>query len=65
MGLEVAPFLDRNATNPVTNSINFIDFIALPFFKNFGRLHAQFNQDVVSILLENRRRWGMKEEKEP
>ncbi len=61
MGLEVAPFLDRNAGNPATNSMNFIDFLALPFFKNLGRLNAQFNRDVVPLLVENRQRWEMKE----
>lgn len=57
MGFEVAQFLDRNATSIRTNSINFIDFVALPFFKNFGRLHHSFHRDVIPILLENRQRW--------
>ncbi len=60
---EVAPFLDRNATSTVTNSINFIDFVALPFCKNFGRLNARFNDDVVSVLLENRQTWGKRVQK--
>ncbi len=57
MGLEVAPFLDRNAGNPATSSLSFIDFLALPFFKNLGKLNVLFNKDVVPILRENRQRW--------
>jgi hypothetical protein len=58
MGQEVAAFLDRNATNTTTNSINFIDFLALPFFTNFGKLDAKFDDEIVSLLLSNRKKWA-------
>jgi hypothetical protein len=48
MGQEVAAFLDRNATNTFANSINFIDFLALPFFEHMGKLDARFNREVQS-----------------
>lgn len=65
MGQEVAPFLDRNATDAATNSINFIDFIALPFFKNFGKLVPNLDHEVVAILEENRQRWVTKKDEQP
>ncbi len=40
--------------------MNFIDFLALPFFRNFGRFDQKFCHDVVAILLENRRQWKIK-----
>jgi len=56
MELDVAPFMDRNATNVAKNSMNFIDFVAAPFFKNMGKLDSKFER-VVSILALNRARW--------
>ncbi len=61
MGLEVAPLLDRNAGNQATSSMNFTDFLAMPFFVNLRRLNAKFNQDVVPLLVENRQHWEMNE----
>lgn len=58
MGLEVAAFLDRNISTTAKNTTSFIDFLALPFFKNFGKLHSQFDREVVSVLLENMQKWG-------
>ncbi len=59
MGQEVAAFVDRKVSCTAKNTANFIDFLALPFFKNFGRLHNQFDREVVSILLENVLKWGL------
>jgi hypothetical protein len=64
MGQEVAPFLDRSATTTATNSINFIDFIALPFFKNFGKLDPKLDREVVAVLYENRQRWDEQKDKQ-
>lgn len=57
MGLEPAPFLDRKATTVHKNSVNFIDFVAAPFFKTMGKLNVAFDEQVVAVLLANRLRW--------
>jgi len=57
MGFPVAAFLDRTATSMTKNSMNFIDFVAAPFFKAMGKLDKKFDEQVVSTLIANRARW--------
>jgi hypothetical protein len=47
LGLEVAAFLDRDATTISKNSINFIDFVAVPLFQLLGKLYPDFDEQVV------------------
>jgi hypothetical protein len=55
--MEVAPFLDRNATTIGKNSISFIDHVAMPLFVALGKLFPEFQREVVSVLAANRLRW--------
>jgi CheY-like chemotaxis protein len=55
--MEVAPFLDRNATTIGRNSISFIDHVAMPLFVALGKLFPEFERHVVSVLAANRTRW--------
>ncbi len=57
LGLEVAAFLDRDATTISKNSINFIDFVAVPLFQLLGKLYPDFDEQVVTLLTLNRRLW--------
>lgn len=63
LGYEVAAFLDREATTIFKNSMNFIDFFAAPLFKNLGRLHKDFDQEITTILYLNRGKWEAELEK--
>ncbi len=56
--MEVAPFLDRNATTIGKNSISFIDFVAMPLFKALGQKFPEFDKEVVALLITNRQRWS-------
>lgn len=64
LGLEVAAFLDRDATTISKNSMNFIDFVAAPLFLNMGKLNADFEDQVVTILTLNRHRWELESHKD-
>ena len=63
LGQEVAAFLDREATTVYKNSMNFIDFFAAPLFNNLGKLDPLFQEEVVTILLRNRKKWEQELEK--
>ncbi len=56
--MNVAPFLDRNATTIGKNSLIFIDAFALPLFKVMGQLFPNFETNVVPILLTNQKKWN-------
>jgi hypothetical protein len=54
--MDVAPYLDRNSTIG-NNTIVFIERVALPLFKELGRLFPEFEKVMVGSLLVNRQRW--------
>ena len=64
LGYDVAAFLDRDATTISKNSMNFIDFVAAPLFLNLGKLNAEFDDQVVTLLTLNRHRWELESLKE-
>jgi CheY-like chemotaxis protein len=55
--MNVAPFLDRNATTIGKNSLVFIDGFALPLFQAIGQLFPNFDTNIVPILITNQRKW--------
>ncbi len=54
--MEVAPFLDRNATTIGKNSLSFIDYVAMPLFIALGKRFPQFEKEVITLLATNRER---------
>jgi CheY-like chemotaxis protein len=55
--LDVAPYLDRNATTIGKNSTMFVERVAIPLFKELGRLFPEFEKVVVESLNVNKKRW--------
>jgi hypothetical protein len=61
--MEVAPYLDRNSTTIGKNSVVFVERVAIPLFKELGRLFPEFDKVVVETLNVNRQRWEEEESK--
>ncbi len=56
-GMAVPEFLDRHVTTVATNSVSFINGLALPLFKALGRLFPEFDTEVVALLVANKAKW--------
>eukprot|EP01105_Mastigella_eilhardi_P014246 TRINITY_DN3249_c0_g1_i4.p2 TRINITY_DN3249_c0_g1~~TRINITY_DN3249_c0_g1_i4.p2 ORF type:complete len:176 (-),score=54.58 TRINITY_DN3249_c0_g1_i4:810-1337(-) len=55
LGLPVSPYMDRDHTDQVKMSINFVDFIGLPLFTALAREFVELTQSVEN--LKGNRKW--------
>eukprot|EP00727_Mastigamoeba_balamuthi_P009964 m51a1_g5590 putative camp phosphodiesterase (857) ;mRNA; f:646363-649551 len=64
LGLPVSPYMDRNDTDQVKMSLNFVDFIGLPLFNSLARVFREM-QICVDRLKSNRKFWEDRKPKPP
>eukprot|EP01097_Dermamoeba_algensis_P001608 TRINITY_DN1602_c0_g1_i4.p1 TRINITY_DN1602_c0_g1~~TRINITY_DN1602_c0_g1_i4.p1 ORF type:complete len:464 (-),score=54.11 TRINITY_DN1602_c0_g1_i4:203-1594(-) len=56
LNLPVAPFMDRNKSNPARNTANFIDFLARPIYEALVHLLPEASMCMEHVLI-NRSNW--------
>lgn len=61
LGMPISPYMDRNDTDQVKMSLNFVDFIGIPLFSTlvaaFPELHV-----CLETLKDNRKWWDARRE---